>query len=147
MRRRPRAVAVVSVAAILALIPIGRWERQHRADAEVRGLQRVLATVGPLDAPMCPTDSPSPTPCLKGFRVLVNFDCLVYQVGETPYALEVCADHVGRVVEAIDRRSGDPKIWSLRDDPTSSDVRVDRREFNGLLVKMGVPARLLPPTS
>ena len=147
MRGRPRAVAVVSAAAILVLIPIGRWERQHRADDEMRGMRRVLATVGPLDEPMCPTNSSSPKPCLKGFRVLVNFDCLVYQVGDTPYALEVCADHVGRVVETIDRRSGDPKIWSLRDDPTSSDVRIDRREFNRLLLKMGVPARLLPPTA
>ncbi len=136
MRRRPLALAAVSVAAIVALIPIGRWERQHRADVEMRGMRRVLATVGPLNSPS-----------LKGFRVLANFDCLVYRRGKNLYALEVCADDEGRVVETIDRRTGDPKISSLRDDPSSSEIRVDRREFDRLLVMMGVPPRLLPTTS
>ncbi len=145
--RRPLAFAAVSVVAIVALIPIGRWERQHRADVEMRGMQRVLTAVGSLDAPMCPTNAPAPKPCLKGFRVLANFDCLVYQVDETLFALEICADDEGRVIEAIDRRTGDPKISSLRDDPTSSEIRVDRREFDRLLVVMGVPPRFLPTTS
>jgi hypothetical protein len=134
--RRPLVLSAVSAAAIVALIPVGRWERQHRADEEMRGMERVLAAVGPLDAPS-----------LKGFRVLANFDCLVYRRGKNLYALEVCVDDQGRVVEAIDRRTGDPKISSLRDDRTSSEIRVDRREVDRLLVLMGVPARLLPTTS
>jgi hypothetical protein len=147
MSRRTLVVGAVAAAAILALIPVGRWERQHRADVEMRGMEKVLAAMGPLDEKRCPATSASPSSCLKGFRVLANFDCLVYQRGGYPYALEVCADDDGRVIETIDRRSGDPRISSLRDDPTSSDVRVDRREFDRLLVRMGVPARLLPTTS
>jgi hypothetical protein len=127
-------LAAAAAVAVVALIPIGRWERGHRADVEMRGMRRVLAEVGPLDAPS-----------LKGFRVLANFDCLVYRRGTNLYALEICVDDEGRVVETIDRRTGDPEISSLRDDPTSSEVRVDRGEVNRLLVKMGVPARVLPP--
>jgi hypothetical protein len=127
-------LAAAAAVAVVALIPIGRWERGHRADVEMRGMRRVLAEVGPLDAPS-----------LKGFRVLANFDCLVYRRGTNLYALEICVDDEGRVVETIDRRTGDPEISSLRDDPTSSEVRVDRGEVNRLLGKMGVPARVLPP--
>jgi hypothetical protein len=129
-------LTAVSAAALVALIPIGRWERQHRAEVEMRGMERVLAAVGPLNAPS-----------LKGFRVLANFDCLVYRRGRNLYALEICADDQGRVIETIDRRSGDPKISSLRDDPASSEIRLDRGEVDRLLVMMGVPPRLLPTTS
>lgn len=129
-------LTAVSAAALVALIPIGRWERQHRAEVEMRGMERVLAAVGPLNAPS-----------LKGFRVLANFDCLVYRRGRNLYALEICADDQGRVIETIDRRSGDPRISSLRDDPASSEIRLDRGEVDRLLVMMGVPPRLLPTTS
>lgn len=136
-------LAAAAAVVVVALIPIGRWERGHRADGELRGMERVLAAVGPLDEPKCPTDSRATELCLKGFRVLAGFDCLVYQVGENPYALEICVDAEGRVVETIDRRTGDPKISSLRDDAASSELRVDRREVNRLLLVMGVPRRVL----
>jgi hypothetical protein len=126
---------LVAVLVLVALIPVGRWERQHRADREMRGMRGVIAAVGPLD-----------NPTLKGFRILTNFDCLVYKRGTNLFALEVCVADDGRVVEAIDRRSGESKIWSLRDDPSRSDVRVDRREVNRLLLRMNVPPHLLPPT-
>jgi hypothetical protein len=132
--RRLLAAGVAVVLVLLLLIPVGRWERQRRADDEIRGMRSVVAAVGSLDSPT-----------LKGFRVLAGFDCLLYERGDYDFALELCVDDEGRVVEAIDRRSGDPKIWSLRDDPTSSDVRVDRLAVNRLLLRMGVPERLLPP--
>lgn len=137
MRRRRLATSLAGVALVLALlIGVGRWERARRAEEEVRGMRAVVAAVGPLDSPT-----------LRGFRVLANFDCLVYERGENDFALELCVDDAGRVIEAIDRREGDPKISSLRDDPTRSTVRLDRREVNRLLLRMGVPERLLPPVS
>ena len=54
-----------------------------------------------------------------------------------------CFDADGRVVEAFDRRQGEAKIWSLREDPTSSTLRRDRAEVDRLLVRMGVPQRLI----
>ena len=134
--RRFVVIALAVAAGLLLLIPVGRWERGRRADDESRGMRGVVAAVGSLDSPT-----------LRGFRVLARFDCLLYERGRNDFALEVCVDDDGRVVEAIDRRgAGDPHIWSLRDDPMSSEVHVDRALVNRLLLRMGVPQRLLPPT-
>jgi len=40
-------------------------------------------------------------------------------------------------VEAIDRRSGTPRIASLREDPGAATVRVDRGEVDRLLRAFG----------
>ena len=130
-----RRVAVV-VAAILVtaalLAAVGIWERDRRADEETRGMERVLVAIGPLD-----------NPTLASFRYLSDFQCLGYLRGENPVALEACFDAHGRVVEAFDRRRGEAEIWSLREDPTSSTLRRDRDEVDRLLVRMGVPERLI----
>jgi hypothetical protein len=131
-RRRLLLVVAAAALAVLALVGIGRWEGAHRADEQMAGMRRVLAEVGPLDSSS-----------LSAFRYLSKFQCLVYERGSNPLALEVCVDADGRVVEAIDRRSGDPKIWSLREEPSRSTVRVDRAEVDRLLRKMGVPQRLI----
>ena len=132
-RGRLVVIVVASLAVLLALVPIGRWERSQRADEEVRGMERVLAAVGPLES-----DS------LKGFRYLENFQCLLYRRGRNDFALELCVDKRGRLVEAIDRRSGEPEIWSLRDDPTRSTIYLDRLAIDTLLHRMGVPPGYLP---
>jgi hypothetical protein len=118
---------------LLALVPIGIWERGHRADMQVAGMRRVLETVGPLD-----------NPSLTAFRYFNTFQCLVYRRQGIRLALELCFDGDGRLIEAIDRRTGDSKIWSLRDDPTRSTIRVDRVEVDRLLERMGVPRGYLP---
>lgn len=134
MRNRQVAVSALAVALLmLALIPVGRWERSERAEEQVRGMAQVRAAVGPLGSDT-----------LKGYRYLANFQCLVYERGENPFALELCVDSSGRLVEAIDRRSGDPEIWSLRDDPTRSTIRLDRQEVDRLMHRMGVPHGYLP---
>jgi len=117
-------VAAVVVAA--ALVAVGRWEGRREAQREVRGFHVVQRLVGPLDSPT-----------LSGFRVLPGFDCLTYRRGTNEFALELCIDPAGRVVEAIDRRSYDRRIWSLRFDPAASTDRVDRAEVDRLLRKMG----------
>ena len=89
-------------------------------------MERVRALIGPLDSPT-----------LSGFRVLPGLDCLVYRRGRNPFALELCVDPQGRVVETIDRRRYDRTISSLRYDPSASTLRVDRREVDRLLRKMG----------
>jgi hypothetical protein len=133
-RRRLVVAAGAALLGLLLLIPVGRWERGHRADEEMEGMRTVLAAVGDLDSPT-----------LRGFRVLAGFDCLLYERNRNDFALELCVDDEGRVVEAIDRRGGgDPRIWSLRDDPTSSELHVERPVVNRLLLRMGVPQRLLP---
>jgi hypothetical protein len=130
--RRAAAFGALALVLLLALIPIGRWERAHHARDEIRGMRRVLAAVGPIG-----------NSTLDAYRVgLVPFDCLIYKRGSNPYALELCIDPRGRLVETIDRRSGAPKFWSLREDPTRSTIRVDRNHVNRLLRKLGVPAHV-----
>lgn len=130
MRLAGLAVAGFMLVAVLALL--GNFERNRRGDTESHGMREVLAAVGKLDSPG-----------LSGFRILVRFDCLVYKRGRNRFALEVCVDHRGRVVETIDRRSGEPRISSVRDDPGQSSVRVDLAEVNRLLRRMNVPESAL----
>ena len=133
-RGRLLFAAGAALLGLLLLVPVGRWERGHRADEELEGMRTVLAAVGELDSPT-----------LRGFRVLAGFDCLLYERNRNDFALELCVDDEGRVVEAIDRRGdGDSRIWSLRDDPGSSELRVERPVVDRLLLRMGVPQRLLP---
>jgi hypothetical protein len=110
----------------IALVVVGRFERSHQATREVHGFQIVQRLIGPLDSSS-----------LSGFRVFPSFDCLTYKRGANVFALELCVDRAGRVVEAIDRRSFDRRIWSLRFDPSASTDRVDRAEVDRLLTKMG----------
>jgi hypothetical protein len=119
-------IALCGVVAAGALVAIGRWERTHEATRETHGFRIVQRLVGRLGAPS-----------LSGFRVFTSFDCLTYRRGANPFALELCVDRAGRIVEAIDRRQFDRRIWSLRFDPSSSTVRVDRAEVDRLLRKMG----------
>jgi hypothetical protein len=126
MRWRPYSVgALLVLAVVAALVAIGRWEGSREATREVDGFLIVQRLVGPLDSPT-----------LSGFRVLPGFDCLTYRRGANPFALELCVDPAGRVVEAIDRRREARRIWSLRFDPGASTDRVDRAEVDRLLRKM-----------
>lgn len=120
------AGALFVVCALLVLI--GRWERGERAEEQNAGMREVVAAVGPLD-----------DASLTAFRYFATFQCLAYRRGEVRLALELCIDWDGRVVEAIDRRSGSPTIWSVRDEPTLSTVRVDRCLADRLFMRMGVP--------
>jgi hypothetical protein len=129
VRRRRLVWAAVLVAALaVALVAIGRWERSHRGRVQSRGLAHVLAAVGRIDSPT-----------LAAYRHFGDFDCLLYRRGRNPFALELCFDPAGRVVEAIDRRGSEPRIWSVRDDPTTSSVRVDRALVNRELRRVGSP--------
>lgn len=127
-RRASAVAAVVAVGAVGAavLVAVGRWEGRHEARREMHGFAIVQRLIGPLDSPS-----------LSGFRVLPGFDCLTYRRGTNVFALELCVDPKGRVVEAIDRRRYDRRIWSLRFDPSASTDRVDRAEVDRLLRKMG----------
>ena len=124
-RRRSALFAAGLLVVLGALVPLGRWERGHAAREENAGMRQTLALVGPLD-----------TPSLSGFRVFFSFDCLTYRRGTNPFALELCFDHAGRLIETIDRRAQMRHISSLRADPTRAAIRVDPAEVAQLLRKM-----------
>ena len=124
MRRRWAIGLAAALVVAALLVGLGRLERSRHAEEQNDGIARVRATVGPLGS------------SLSGFRFLARFQCLVYSRGENRFALELCVDRSGRVVEAIDRRSGDAEHWSLREDPELADVRVDRAEVERHIVRM-----------
>lgn len=115
--------AIAGVAALL--VGVARWEHRHEVRREAAGFRIVERLIGRLDGPS-----------LSGFRRLAGVDCLTYRRGANRYALELCVDPAGRVVEAIDRRRDVRRIWSLTFDPASSPVRVDRGEVDRLLRRM-----------
>lgn len=125
MSRRWTIGLAAGLVVAVALVGVGRLERSHHADRQNDGIARVRAAVGPLDSPS-----------LSGFRFLARFQCLVYRRGQNQFALELCVDRHGRVIEAIDRRTGTTKWWSLREDPELADVRVDRAEVERQIVRM-----------
>ena len=118
--------SAAALAALAALVGVGRFERSHEARREVNGFRIVERLVGRLDSPS-----------LSGYRVAAGFECLTYRRGGNVFALELCVDPAGRVVQAIDRRSFERRIWSLTFDPSASTERVDRAEVDRLLRKMG----------
>jgi hypothetical protein len=122
--------ALAAVAALVALVLIGRWEGRRHARSEMAGMRQTLAAVGPLD-----------NRTLTAYRIDIDsrFDCLIYRRGTNRLALELCFDRTGRLVETIDRRSGEPKISSLREDPGASTIRVDWAEVVMLLKRLGAP--------
>ena len=128
--RRWAVLAALAAVVVLLLVAIGRWERSDRADVQNRKMRALVAEIGRLDSPT-----------VSSFRYLPSsdFDCLLYKRGGNPFALELCADREGRVIETIDRRDGDPRIASLRDDRSRSTVRIDRTEFDRVLKTMIEP--------
>ena len=128
--RRGALAAAVAILVLTGLVVLGRWERRREIDEQLRGMAAIQALVGRLDSPT-----------LSGYRVLPGFDCLVYRRGSNPFALELCVDRAGRLVEAIDRRRPERRIYSLRFEPDASRIRVDRAEVDRLLRRMHAPRR------
>ena len=111
-------------------VRFGRAERSDWAARQMRGMEQIAREIGPLDQRS-----------LVGYRVLPQFDCLVYRRGSDPYAVELCFDAAGRLVEAIDRRPRGTVFYSLRAEPSASTIVVDRARIDRLLRKMGAPTQ------
>jgi len=134
MRRPPTRWLITGtalVAALLFLIPIGRWEARRHARHELAGIRTVLAAIGSYDQP-----------ALDAYRqgVGTGLDCLLYRRGANKFALEFCFDGAGRVVEGYDRRGNAPKIWSIREDPSSSTIHIDRLRLEALIERLKQPS-------
>ena len=127
MRRAgPLAVVAAALIALGALVLVGRSEGRRHAREENRGIAQIRALVGPLDSPS-----------LDRYRLLNDFSCLLYGRNGNAFALELCIDAEGRVVEAIDRRDRrHPRISSIREDHSAATVRVDRAEVDRLIRKL-----------
>lgn len=113
-RRVAARVALVLGVLAIACIPLGRWQAQRAVVADRHRIEHIADMVGPLS-------SRTPT----AYR-LAMYDCLLYPIGHDVYALELCFDLHGRLVEAIDRaRVGHlPKVGTMRYDPAQAPIVV-----------------------
>lgn len=125
-KRVPTGAVVLAAGILAALAFVGRWEKDRWVDSQLRGMTRVERLIGPLDQRS-----------LIGFRVLPQFDCLVYRRGADLIALELCVDGQGRLVQAVDRRGGVRRYYDLHSEPAAATIHVDRAEVDRLLRKMG----------
>ncbi len=129
--RLAAVAAAVAAVLVVALAPLGRWERGRADDEQLAGIARLRAEVG------YSLDSPT----LAAYRLTRRLDCLLYERGGNPYALELCFDRDGRLIEALDRRRGEARVWSLRQDPTRATLRADVAELFRILRRAGaIPA-------
>ncbi len=108
-------VAGILVGLVVAAIPLGRWERAGAIRAQQQKIERIARLaphgIGPRG--------------LGAFRLSTTFDCLLYRVGPNAYAVELCFDGNGRLIEAIDRRNeASLRIGSLRYDPAAAPIVV-----------------------
>jgi hypothetical protein len=121
------AAGLVVVAALL--VAVGRRERSGWVDRENGAIARIRAAVGPLD-----------NPSLDAFREHYDFRCLAWRRGGTVYALELCFDGSGRVIEALDRRAQPRLVYgSLRAEPSAARTRIDPALADRLLRRLEAP--------
>jgi hypothetical protein len=115
-------VTVVGVAVIAAaLVGAGRWEGRRAADSQNAAMRRILAATGSLDSTR-----------LYGFREGPPA-CFAYRVGTNPFALQLCFDSEGRLVETVDRRGDVPVYSSLMYEDKLATTRVAPAEISRLL--------------
>lgn len=125
--RRTVPITLVAVlAALLVVAAVGKFERSSWIDRQNAGIAAERAAVGAQLAHP------------KAYRMAAAFDCLLYGTYATGDARELCFAPSGAIVETIERHLGkEPKIWSLRAEPSASKVRVDPIVIARMLDKMG----------
>jgi hypothetical protein len=119
-------LAVFAVVAAVAVTAAGLLGKHHEQNAMRRGIDEVRVAIGPSLTRPGPTDylySPGRT-------------CLLYGAGGVAYALELCIDSQGRVVEAVDRRGSTPRFYSIVEEPGASPFRISPTLFASLVEKV-----------
>lgn len=136
--RHPRRRSGVKILLLVGLVVlaivfvlVGRWERSHALDHQLAGIARVRQLVI------------GSTP--DAYRLTPTFACLLYRRGIDKYALELCYDLHGRLVEAIDRRKIDPTFWDISYEPAAARIHVPPRRLARELREMSAFKRLKIP--
>lgn len=124
MSGRATAVAAAFLVAATALVIVGRWEAQRQTASQVRGLERVRTAVGRIDSPL-----------LSAVRSSPGYDCLNYRRGARKFALELCVDTTGKLLDASDRRGETPRVYSLRLDPSANSPVLPPEELRRALAQ------------
>lgn len=119
MIRRRLAFALAGAVVVLTLLGgLGRWERARWIDEENAKIAAVVDLIGPSYLTRTLTD-------FYDEREWRRLQCLRYWYGNDPYALQLCFDYRGRLVEAHDERTGEVRIADLGVEPNASRFRID----------------------
>jgi hypothetical protein len=125
--RRAGLLGIVILVILVLLVPLGRWQAHRALAADQHQIERIAALAGPLGGQR-----------LAAYR-LATYDCLLYQVGKDPFAIELCFDPFGHLVEAIDRRhyGFDPQIGSVQYTPSATSITVPPSRLLKLIQRAG----------
>lgn len=124
MTARRTMVAVVGAVVLLALLAgLGRWERERWISAQNEKIGEIVGLIGPNYLVRTITD-------FWDEREWRRVHCLRYWYGGDPYALQVCFDERGRLIEAYDERSGTIEIADLGAEPTAAKYGIEPWRLN-----------------
>lgn len=116
--RRLAAWLVAAAAVLVAVVLVGRWERNRNVHAQNVRMEAVYRKA---------TADGFVSRLLDGYRLDWSFDCLLYHAPGHPKDIsdyELCFDPNGRLVQTVDRSSGTPSFADLHSEPSRTAVRV-----------------------
>ena len=116
--KRLLALTVAAALVLGALAALGRAERARWLDSQRDGIHGVLDSVGGRYLVRTVSDTFDDV-----WRPGVS--CIRYAEGGDPYAMQLCFDGRGRLIEAYDERSGKVVIYDLHVEPEASGLRID----------------------
>lgn len=121
MSRRSAVIAAAVLVVAVVLVVVGRHERASERNWNLDGIAAVRYLVGAkIDHPL-------------SYRVPAGLYCLIYGTPGRPFALELCVNGAGRIVEAVDRRGSVPRFYSVTSEPGVADERLPLSTVNRLL--------------
>ena len=125
---------LVTASALIALLGVavlyGRAEGRSAVRNQQRQLDRLRKAVGPRLL----------RPGFTTYDGASGLTCLIYAARGRSLGLELCFDPQGRLVEAVDRRTPNERIASLRWDPASAPSSIAPSLLRAVLAR--VPPRL-----
>lgn len=116
--RRTALVVAAALVLLAVLAAAGRAERAHWIDTQRAGMNDVVRTIGGRYLVWSVSD-------VWDNVERPGISCLRYAYGGDPYAMQICFDPHGRVVEVYDERSGKVEIYDLHEEPSESGLRID----------------------
>jgi hypothetical protein len=123
-RRRLALIGAGVVVSAIVIVVVGRFERRSEQRRNLNGIALVRSLVG---AQIGKPDN---------YRVSPGLYCLLYGEGGRSFALELCDDQYGRLVEAVDRRGTLPVFYSLTSEPGIANERVDLSLVTGSISRL-----------
>lgn len=127
MNRRWVFIAATASALAALIVVVGRHEHASELRRNLEGIALVRSLVG------------NRIGKAVNYRVSSNLYCLLYSARRRVFALELCSDRHGRIVEAVDRRGTLPSFYSIAAEPRAANERIDLRLVSRLIAKLSAP--------